>query len=99
MNWRLMNVNLIPVCKLQTVLIWLQIIGVNVCRGFQVSANEPTHEIMDRRPAKAQASLRIRAVSPEPLLCAHMKYGSIQRVRSKIRHLAPLHGCACAFEE
>ena len=27
-----------------------------------------------RRPAKAQASLRIRAVSPEPSLFAHMNY-------------------------
>ena len=33
-----------------------------------------------RRPAKAQASLRICAVSPEPSLFAHMKYGSRQRV-------------------
>ena len=50
-----------------------------------------------RRPANAQASLRIRAVSPEPLLFAHMKYGSRRRVQPKIRHLAPLDGCACAF--
>ena len=35
------------------------------------------------RPAKAQANLRIRAVSPEPSLFAHMKYGSRQRVRPK----------------
>ena len=34
-----------------------------------------------RRPAKAQASLRIRAVSPEPSLFAHMKYGSRRWVR------------------
>ena len=33
-----------------------------------------------RRPAKAQASLRMRAVSPEPLLFAHMKYRSTQSV-------------------
>ena len=52
-----------------------------------------------RQPAKAQASLRIRAVSPEPSLFDHMKYGSRRRVRPKIRHLAPLDGCACAFEE
>ena len=52
-----------------------------------------------RRPAKVQASLRIRAVSPETSLFAHMKYGSRRRVRPKIRHLAPLDGCACAFEE
>ena len=38
-----------------------------------------------RRPAKAQASLRIRAVSPKHSLFAHIKCGSRQRVRSKIR--------------
>ena len=36
-----------------------------------------------RRPAKAQASLCIRAVSPEPSLFAHMKYGSRQRITQK----------------
>ena len=43
-----------------------------------------------RRPAKAQAILRIRTVSPEPSLFALTKYGSNRRVRPKIRHLAPL---------
>ena len=52
-----------------------------------------------RRPVKAQASLRGCAVSTEPSLFAHMKYGSGRRVRPKIRHLAQLDGCACAFEE
>ena len=33
-----------------------------------------------RRPSKAQASLRIREVSPEPSLFAHMKYKSRRRV-------------------
>ena len=43
----------------------------------------------------------IRAVSPEPSLFTHMKYGSTcrRRVRPNIRHLAPLDGCACGFEE
>ena len=52
-----------------------------------------------RWPAKAQASLRIRAVSPQPSLFEHMNYGSRQWVRQKIKHIAPLDGCACAFEE
>ena len=52
-----------------------------------------------RRPAKNQASGRIRAVSPEPLLFPHMSYGSRRRVRPNIRHLASLDGCACVFEE
>ena len=38
-----------------------------------------------RWPAKAQASLRICAVSSEPLLFAHLKYGSKRRVQPKIR--------------
>ena len=55
--------------------------------------------LLHRRLVKAQVSLHIRAVSPEPLLFAHMKYGSRRMVQPKIRHLAPLDGCACAFEE
>ena len=51
-----------------------------------------------RRPVKAQASMRIRAVSPRTSLFAHMKHGSRRRVRQKIRHLAPLNSCTCAFE-
>ena len=63
--------------------------------------NEPAHEIMvsHRRPVKAQTSLRICAVSPQPSLFANMKYGSRRRVQPKIRHLAPLDGWAYAFEE
>ena len=42
-----------------------------------------------RRPAKAQASLCIRAVSPEPSLFVHMKYGSRGRVRPKYQTSSP----------
>ena len=38
-----------------------------------------------RRPAKAQASLHIRAVSPEASLFAHMKYGSRRRMAAHAR--------------
>ena len=51
-----------------------------------------------RRSAKAQASLRIRAVLPEPSLFAHMEYGSRQMVRPKFKHLATLDGCTCALK-
>ena len=51
------------------------------------------------RPATAQASLCIRAVSLQPLLFAYMKYGSIRRVRPQIRHLIPLNCCACVLKE
>ena len=44
-----------------------------------------------KRPAMAQASLRIRAVSQEPLLFADIKYGSRRRVRSTVIFLALLN--------
>ena len=43
------------------------------------------------RPAKAQASLRIRVVSSDPSLIAHINYGSRERVRPKIRHWMAVH--------
>ena len=52
-----------------------------------------------RRPAKAQANLRICAVSPQPPLFAHMKYGRRRRIWLQIRHLSSLDGSPCAFEE
>ena len=55
--------------------------------------------LSQRWPAKAQASLCIQAVSPEPSLFAQTKYGCRGRVRPNMRQLAPLDSCACAFEE
>ena len=48
--------------------------------------------------AKVQASLRIRAVSPEPSLLAHISSESRGTFRQKARSLAPLNGWACAVE-
>ena len=48
--------------------------------------------------AKVQASLRIRAVSPEPLLLAHTSSESRGTLRQKARSLAPLNGWACAVK-
>ena len=50
------------------------------------------------RAAKVQASLRIRAVSPEPSLLAHTNSGSRGTFRQKARSLAPLNGWACAVK-
>ena len=50
------------------------------------------------RAAKVQASLRIRAVSPEPSLLAHTSSESRGTFRQKARSLAPLNGLACAVE-
>ena len=66
------------------------------------------HTYMDRvkriwylspmRAAKVQASLRIRAVSPEPSLLAHTSSESRGTFRQKARSLAPLNGWACAVK-
>ena len=50
------------------------------------------------RAAKVQASLRIRAVSPEPPLLAHTSSESRGTFRQKARSLAPLYGLVCAVQ-
>ena len=50
------------------------------------------------RAAKVQASLRIRAVSPEPPLLAHTSSELRGTFRQKARSLAPLNGWACAVK-
>ena len=50
------------------------------------------------RAAKVQASLRIRAVSPEPPLLAHTSSESRGTFRQKTRSLAPLNGWACTVK-
>ena len=50
------------------------------------------------RAAKVQASLRIRAVSPEPSLLAHTSSESRGTFRQKARSLALLNGLACAVK-
>ena len=50
------------------------------------------------RAAMVQASLRIRAVSPEPPLLAHTSSESRGTFRQKARSLAPLNGWACAVK-
>ena len=50
------------------------------------------------RAAKVQASLRIRAVSPEPSLLAHTSSELRGTFRQKTRSLAPLNGWACAVK-
>ena len=50
------------------------------------------------RAAKVQASLRIRAVSPEPSLLAHTNSETRGTSRQKARSLAPLNGWACAVK-
>ena len=50
------------------------------------------------RAAKVQASLRIRAVSPEPPLLAHTSSESRETFRQKARSLTSLNALACAVK-
>ena len=50
------------------------------------------------RAAKVQASLHIRAFSPEPSLLAHTSSESRGTFRQKAISLAPLNGWACAVK-
>ena len=50
------------------------------------------------RAANVQASLRIRAVSPEPPLLAHTSSESRGTFRQKARSLVPMNGWACAVK-
>ena len=50
------------------------------------------------RAAKVQASLPIRAVSPEPPLLAHTSSESRGTFRQNARSLDPLNGWACAVK-
>ena len=50
------------------------------------------------RTANVQASLRIRAVSPEPTLLAHTSSESRGTFRQKARFLVPLNDWACAVK-
>ena len=52
-----------------------------------------------RRTAKPQARLRMRAVSSEPSLFAHIKYGSRRRVWQKFKRVAPVDCCISVFED
>ena len=54
--------------------------------------------LLPMRAAKVQASLGIRAVSPEPPLLAHTSSESRGTFRQKARSLASLNGWACAVK-
>ena len=68
----------------------------------------PSYKYLDRvkriwylspmRAAEVQASLRIRAISPEPSLLAHTSSESRGTFTQKARSLSPLNGWACAVK-
>ena len=84
-NHPVINILIVPESKIRSLL-----------AGNQMSQLMRLWYLPHTRPANAEASLRIRAVMPEPSLFAHIKYG---RRRVRLRYLALLDGCACAFED
>ena len=66
--------------------------------GYNMDRVKRIWYLSPMRAAKVQASLRIRAVSPEPSLLAHTSSESRGTFRKKARSLAPLNGWACAVK-
>ena len=66
--------------------------------GYHLDRVKRIWYLSPMRAAKVQASLRIRAVSPEPLLLAHTSSESRGTFRQKASFLAPLNGWACAVK-
>ena len=66
--------------------------------NYQMGRAKRIWYLSPMRAAKVQASLRIRAVSPEPPLLAHTSSESRGTFRQKARSLAPLNGWACAVK-
>ena len=89
-------------------MLWLICIHIIRCLAKQLMRAQKKTYNMDRvkriwylspmRAAKVQASLCIRAVSPEPSLLAHTSSESRGTFRQKARSLAPLNGWACAVK-
>ena len=71
-------------------------LGKNICNDLD--RVKRIWYLSPMRAAKVQASLRIRAVSPEPSLLAHTSSESRGTFRQKARSLAPLNGWACAVK-
>ena len=71
---------------------------IDCAANYQVDRVKRIWYLSPMRAAKVQASLRIRAVSPEPSLLAHTSSESSGTFRQKARSLAPLNGLACAVE-
>ena len=65
---------------------------------FQLGRVKRIRYLSSMRAAKVQASLRIRAVSPEPSLLGHTNSESRGTFRQKARSLAPLNGWTCAVK-
>ena len=81
----------------QTLILFCHVVA-QFCRLQKLDRVKRIWYLSPMRAAKVQASLRIRAVSPEPSLLAHTSSKSRGTFRQKARSLAPLNGWACAVK-
>ena len=72
--------------------------NISTDKQKQLDRVKRTWYLSPMRAVKVQASLRIRAVSPESPLLAHTSSESRGTFRQKTRSLAPLNGWACAVK-
>ena len=86
--------------KIHQIFIWqtVEIFTFYSIQTLHVGRAKRIWYLSPMRAAKVQASLRIRAVSPEPSLLAHTSSESRGTFRQKARSLAPLNGWACAVK-
>ena len=77
---------------------WINVFVASVRQKNYMDRVKRIWYLSPMRAAKVQASLRIRAVSPEPPLLAHISSESRGTFRQKARSLAPLNGWACAVK-
>ena len=76
----------------------VSLVHVDTVLNINWAASSEFGILSPMRAAKVQASLRIRAVSPEPSLLAHTSSESRGTFRQRARSLAPLNGWACAVK-
>ena len=77
---------------------WYEKVVLSSYIGFLFGPRQANLVLLPMRAAIVQASLRIRAVSPEPPLLAHTSSESRGTFKQKSRFLAPLNGWACAVK-
>ena len=74
---------------------WFNVLFNSICHMDRVKR---IWYLSPMRAAKVRASLRIRAVSPEPPLLVHTSSESRGTFRQKARSPPPLNGLACAVK-
>ena len=72
--------------------------GTSKTPSFNMGRAKRIWYLSPMRAAKVQASLRIRAVSPEPSLLVYTSSESRGTFRQKASSLVPLNGWACAVK-